>query len=292
MVAPGLSRLLPPTLLQRPSSAFAASRNVRPAGLHSPRPLRVMLTFLRGRTRAQLIILALVAGTAVAAISVAVMRPRSQPAPLRNQGVSGPVQTPSIAAPHPTSTLPPLVASTTQVPSSSAPAVAQLPGTSSADVYATEAAKALWTIDYASTNRESVLTFWRAQLATVLPAGTPPGTTLAAAQDAAMSTLTDLLPTSAVWSSLARDHTVSTFTVTGVSEPPSWVEAVSSGKIADPGLTAREVVGVQKISYGTGTAVRTTAQTQQLVIALLCPPTTVSCRVEVFPPSDTSGTSG
>ena len=31
---------------------------------------------------------------------------------------------------------------------------------------------------------------------------------------------------------------------------------------------------------------------QQLIVAMLCPPTSAWCSVEVFPPPDTSGTSG
>jgi hypothetical protein len=168
-------------------------------------------------------------------------------------------------------------------PPTRAPFVRLMPRTS-ADVYAAAVAEALWNIDYAATDRAAVLAFWKGQLATTLPAGAPSGTTLAQAQDAAMSTLSEYLPSAAMWATLARDHTVSSFTVTGVSEPPSWVAAVADGEIADPGLTARTVVGVQKLSYAADGATRTTAQTQQLTVAMLCPPTTAWCSLEIIPP--------
>jgi hypothetical protein len=167
-----------------------------------------------------------------------------------------------------------------------------MPETSSADVYAAAVASALWNINYAATSRDSVVAFWRAQLAPTLPAGTPAGTTLTEAQDAAMSTISDYLPGDATWSTLAGDHTVSSFTATGFSEPPSWVAAVAAGEIADPGLTARTVIGVQKLIYASGGVTHTLTQTQQVTVAMLCPPTTVACRVEVIPPRDEADTSG
>lgn len=243
-----------------------------------------MLTFLRSRSPGQLIAIVV----AAVAVSVAVLIVLAFPAGTPHATTSShPTrsQTPVIATPDPT-------VSTSPIASSGAMPAHVLPRTASADAYAAAVARALWDVDYASTPRDVLLAFWRAQLASVLPAGAPPGTTLAQAQAAALSTITDYLPSVPMWSTLARDRTVSSFTVTGVSEPPSWVEAVSSGKIADPGLTAREVIGIQKITYGTDASRQTTAQTQQLIVAMLCPPTTSWCTVEVFPPRDTSGTSG
>lgn len=167
-----------------------------------------------------------------------------------------------------------------------------LPHTPSADVYAAAVATALWDIDYPATDRTQLLAFWRQQLATAVPAGLPAGTTLAQTQDAAMSTLQSYLPTAAMWTNLSRDHTVSRFMVTAVSEPPSWVTAIAGGQITDPGLTARTVLGVQTITYGVGTSRRTTSQSQQLTVALLCPPTTGACSVEIIPPTDTAGVGG
>jgi hypothetical protein len=192
----------------------------------------------------------------------------------------------------PASATPPVprVTAPTTTPASPSPSrksfVRTLPVTSSADVYAAAVAEALWRLNYAATSRDAVLAFWRAQLAPTLPAGTPAGTTLSQAQDAAISTISDYLPSAGMWPSLADDHTVSSFTVTGVSEPPSWVAAVTSGDIADPGLTARTVIGVQKLSYRAAGATRSTSQTQQVTVAMLCPPTTASCTVEIIPPSD------
>src|SRR5262249_28790860 len=158
------------------------------------------------------------------------------------------------AMPHPArtapSTPPPAATPSPSWPTSStAPLAPTLPQTTSADVYAEAVANTLWNVDYARTSRDAVLAFWRAQLSPVLPAGTPPGTALGQAQAAAMSTLAGLIPSAGTWSTLAGDRTVSSFRVTGVTEPPGWVEAISNGQIVDPGLTAREVIGVQKLSY-------------------------------------------
>jgi hypothetical protein len=243
-----------------------------------------MLTFLRSRSRGQLTALVVTAlAVSLAVLVVLALPARTHHAVKSSRSTRS--ESPVVSVPAPTATVTPPA-------SSGAPPAHVLPRTGSADAYAAAVAKALWDVDYASTTRDAVLAFWHAQLASVLPAGAPSGTTLAQAQAPALSTITDYLPSAPMWSTLADDATVSSFTVTGVSEPPSWVEAVSSGKIADPGLTAREVIGVQRIAYGSGTARRTTAQTQQLIVALLCPPTTAWCSVEVFPPRDTSGTSG
>lgn len=174
--------------------------------------------------------------------------------------------------------------------SPSPPALPGLPATASPDVFAAEVTRALFGLDYRVDSRGGVVAFWQRELATVLPAGVPAGSTLADAQSAAMSTIADYLPTAATWTNLAQDNTVSRFTVTGVTEPPSWVAGVTSGKITDPGLTARTVLGIQTITYGVGSARRTTAQSQQLTVAMLCPPTTAACALEILPPRDTAGT--
>jgi hypothetical protein len=244
-----------------------------------------MLTFLRSRTRGQLIAIA-VAVLAVGATFVAILA-------IGRGGAHRPVVDRTPVRPSSSIRTPPeWTLSPTTAPSTSDPLARVLPTTASADVYATAVAEALWDIDYATTSRDAVLAFWRAQLSPVLPAGTPTGTTLAQAQAAAMSTISDYLPSDAMWSTLAHDRTASSFTVTGVSEPPSWIEAISSGEIADPGLTAREVIGIQKITYGTGVARRTTTQTQQLIVSTLCPPTTAACTVEIFPPRGDLGVTG
>ena len=164
-----------------------------------------------------------------------------------------------------------------------------LPATTSADMYATEAATTLWTVDYAASSRQQVLNLWQNELAETLPEGTPSGTTVAQAQAAAMSTLEAYLPNAASWSNLASDSTKSAFAVTSVAEPPSWVAAVATGAITDPGLTARTVIGIQTLSYGAGTSARVTTLTQQITIAMLCPPTVANCRLEIIPPRDSAG---
>lgn len=244
-----------------------------------------MLTFLRTRSLGQLVVIAVVVLVVSETVLVLLALPASSPrttSPRR----PAPTNTSSLAA------APALSAQPSSTSSIVAPEAGELPRTASADVYAAAVAKALWNVDYASTSRVAVLAFWRTQLADVLPAGTPAGTTIGEAQAAGLSTISDYLPSAAMWSTLGRDGTASSFTVTGVSEPASWVEAVSSGKIVDPGLTAREVIGVQRITYGRSGAQQATAQTQQLIVAMLCPPTSDACTVEVFPPRDPSGVSG
>lgn len=160
-------------------------------------------------------------------------------------------------------------------------------GTTSADVYASQLARALWTVDYTQETRNEAERYWRSQLADVLPAGTPAGTTVAQAQQAALDALNTRLPSAGMWATLAASRTRSSFAVTSVSEPASWISAVTAGQITDPGLTARTVLGVQTLTYGTPT--QTTRQTQQLTLVLLCPPTTVVCRLEIIPPDSNSG---
>jgi hypothetical protein len=176
----------------------------------------------------------------------------------------------------------------TTVPSAPAPTAAASTGGGSPDSYAAYLARALWTIDYTRRSRAQEEEFWRAQLADVVPAGAPAGTTVTQAQQAALSTLDARLPTAATWATLAATHTQSRFNVTSVSEPSSWISAVAAGQITDPGLTARTVLGVQTLSYGT--PAHTTRQTQSVTIVMLCQPTTSTCRLEIIPPDD--GSSG
>ena len=257
-----------------------------PVRLHSPRTQHGMLDFLRRRTRTQRI--TAVAATLVllsAALLVTSASPHRRGTP-RAYPTSSPGPRSSARAsrtPDPGSE---------PTPPAAAPALAPLPATPSADIYASEVAGALWSVDYTSTTRAQLIGFWQHELAATLPTGTPAGTTVAQAQAAAMSTLDLYLPSAPMWPTLARDHTVSAFKLTAISEPASWVSAVASGQIADPGLTARTVIGVQTLTYGAGTARRTSAQSQQLTVAMLCPPTTSSCRVEIIPPTDAAGATG
>jgi hypothetical protein len=245
----------------------------------------VLRSGVRKRVVAVGVVAALITAGCVVVLASGLHNRHPAPQPNATTPTSGRASIPLVITPPTAPTRP----SPTATP---APFVRAMPETSSPDVYAAAVAEALWNVDYAATSRDAVLAFWRAQLARTLPAGTPAGTTLAQAQDAAMSTITDYLPSDATWSTLASDHTVSSFAPTAVSEPPSWVAAIAAGDIADPGLTARTVIGVQKLTYEFGGAMRTLPQTQQLTVALLCPPTTVACRVEVIPPRDEADTSG
>lgn len=49
------------------------------------------------------------------------------------------------------------------------------------------------------------------------------------------------IPDAATWSRLGRVHAFTTVTIRSVDEPLAWTEAVTDGKVQDPGLTAREV---------------------------------------------------
>lgn len=182
-----------------------------------------------------------------------------------------------------TSATPTATALPTHMPPSPVPSG----GTTSADVYASQLARALWSVDYAHDSRAQAERYWRGQLADVLPAGTPAGTTVAQAQQAALDALDTRLPSDGMWATLAASRTRSAFTVTSVSEPASWISAIASGQITDPGLTARTVLGVQTLTYGTPE--QTARQTQQLTLVMLCPPTTAVCRLEIIPPDSNTG---
>lgn len=188
----------------------------------------------------------------------------------------------------------PLETGSSSQPSTSAagPPPRPLASTSSADAYAAAVAKALWTVGYSRNTRDQLLAFWRGEIAAAVPAGTPAGTTLADARAASLSTVEAYIPTQGAWEALAADRTTGEFAVTSVSEPSSWVQAIAANKIIDPGLTARTVVGIQTTSYGPAAARHTVKQTQQVTVAMLCPPTQDSCRVEVLPPVGSTGVSG
>jgi hypothetical protein len=172
-------------------------------------------------------------------------------------------------------------------PPAAVSALPDLAPTQSADVYAAEIAKAIYGVDYTRQSRAHIVAFWQGELARALPQGVPAGTTLVQAQDDGMATLAAYVPTDAVWATLAKDHTSSSFRVTAVSEPPSWVAGVTSGKIVDPGLTARTVLGVQTLRYGSDpNHLYTATLSRELTVVMLCPPTISSCKVEVFPPRD------
>lgn len=247
-----------------------------------------MRDFLHRRTRGRLVLAVAVAVLLIAAAVFAAALGRS---PERPAAVTSPPAGPSTRATSPIPAQPSTSIPVTPTQSGVA-ALPPLSRTSSADVYAAEVARALWNVDYADTSRAALLAFWRGELADALPDGTPAGATLAQAHAAAMATLRSRLPSAVMWATLARGQTVSRSTVTSVSEPASWVAAVTAGRIADPGLSARTVLGVQSISYGTGPARRTTRQTQQVTVAVLCPPTTGACRLEILPPTGDTGVAG
>jgi hypothetical protein len=241
-------------------------------------PILDMTDFLR-RPRVLAVIGALVA---VALLVVLLTIGGSEPA--NRQAHPAPAApNPAIPAGTATSTPPARSSAVSPHPSVLRP----LPRTTSADVYATDIALALWSVDYPSTSRAQVIAFWRGELADTLPAGTPAGTTLGQAQDAALSALDSRLPTAATWLNLAAARTRSAFTVTAVSEPATWISAVANGTITDPGLTARTVIGVQALTYGPPGSRHTSMQSQQLTVVLLCPPTTDACRLEIIPPDNT-----
>ena len=221
-----------------------------------------------GPARVALIGLALLLGAISLVIGVLATHDASSPRPVPTFG------TPLAARPVPSSLNP--------APSSVPPSL--IIPTSSPDKYAQEVARALWSIDYRSVSRAAAVAQLYGQLSRTLPAGVPVGTTLDDTRKVAMESVAPYVPTTAVWAQLAANTTRSSFVTTGVTVPGSWAQAVANGQIADPGLTARLVTGVQAIVSDINGTTSHISQPQSLLIAMLCPPTTASCQIEVFPP--------
>lgn len=142
--------------------------------------------------------------------------------------------------------------------------------------YARAVAEALFAVDPASVSRTEFLRFWRAELPSVVYAdAAAKGLTLAAQDADVMDNLTaGWIPTQSAWDSEAEAHTTNRVTITSVSVPDYWVNAVADGTFRDPGLHMERVMGVATQSYGTD-ATRRHSSSRSVVIdlGLLCGPT-------------------
>ena len=154
--------------------------------------------------------------------------------------------------------------------------VAPLPRTDDPAGYAREVAAALFDVDPAAVTRGAFVRFWQGELPTVVYAdAAAKGLSLSAQNGDAIGNLTTAwIPSAAVWDSEAADQTISQFTITSVSVPDYWANAVAAGTYRDPGLHMERVMGVLTQSYGRDPAQRyTSARSVVIDLGLLCGPT-------------------
>lgn len=121
------------------------------------------------------------------------------------------------------------------------------PAAEQADLYAAEFVRRLLSRDYAKLSRDSHLTWVQAESA----ATTEPlviGLVPESSQDRfTVWSVTDTtagpapVPDQNEWSKLASQRTADAAQVERVHQPVVWTNAVASGRITDPGVTAREV---------------------------------------------------
>lgn len=139
--------------------------------------------------------------------------------------------------------------------------------------YARAVAQALFGVDPASISRAEFLRFWRGELPSVVYAdAAEKGLTLAAQDTDVIDNLTTgWIPPPPAWDSEAGERTVNQFTITSVTVPDYWVNAVSDGTFRDPGLHMQRVMGVVTQTYGS----RRHSSSRSVVIdlGLLCGPT-------------------
>ena len=131
--------------------------------------------------------------------------------------------------------------------------------TEQADLYATEFVRRLLSRDYAKVSRDSHLAWVQAESA----ATTEPlviGLVPESARDRfAVWSVTDStagpapVPAQDEWTQLASQRTVDTAQVERVQQPVVWTNAVASGRITDPGVTAREVSAMVTRTSAAGT---------------------------------------
>ena len=131
--------------------------------------------------------------------------------------------------------------------------------TEQADLYATEFVRRLLSRDYTKVTRGSHLAWVQAESA----ATTEPlviGLVPESARDRfAVWSVTDAtagpapVPSQTEWAQLATQHTVDVAEVERVQQPTVWTNAVASGRITDPGVTAREVSAMVTRTSAAGT---------------------------------------
>ena len=135
-------------------------------------------------------------------------------------------------------------------------ALPRLSTTDDPNRYAREVALALLQVDPTASTRAAFLHFWRRELPTVVYIdAAAKGLTLAQQNHDAIDNLTRWwIPPQQVWDSEAADHTRSRFTITSVTVPDYWANAVANGTFRDPGLHMERVMGVLIQTYDTSDA--------------------------------------
>lgn len=175
------------------------------------------------------------------------------------------------------------------------PSLPALPRTDDPDAYARQVAVALFAIDPAAVTRAEFLRFWQGELPTaVYTDAAAKGLTLAAQNADALDTLTSWwIAPQAAWASEAAEHTTNAFTITSVTVPDYWANAVADGTFRDPGLHMERVMGVLVQHYGPDPLHRESASRSVVIdLGLLCGPTQVGgCRLVAPQPPPGLGSS-
>jgi hypothetical protein len=190
------------------------------------------------------------------------------------------------AAPNaPTKALPAPSASAVPGPTPTAPSAAlrPLPRTNDPVTYARDVAGALFGVSPVTLTRPEFLTFWQGELPSVVYAdAATKGLTLAAQNADVIDNLTtSWIPPQPAWDSEAAEYTMNRFTITSVSVPDYWVNAVADGTFTDPGLHMERVMGVLTQRYGADPARQYTSSRSVVIdLGLLCRPTQAGgCRL-------------
>jgi hypothetical protein len=208
---------------------------------------------------------AIVAALVVAALALASPRAAHKSPPLTAPTASASVTIASPAEPTEPST----------------PAVLpRLARTDDPVAYARAAAEALFGVDPASVSRTEFLRFWRGELPSVVYAdAAAKGLTLAAQDADVIDNLTvGWIPPPPAWDTEAAEHTTNLFTITSVTVPDYWVNAVADGTFRDPGLHMQRVMGVLTQTYGSHR--HTSSRPVVIDLGLLCGPTQpAGCRL-------------
>jgi hypothetical protein len=181
----------------------------------------------------------------------------------------------------------------TSASSSGSVVLPALPPTDDPAAYAREVAAALFDVSPAEVSRAEFVQFWRGELPTVVYSdGAAKGLTLPVQNADAMDNLTSSwIPPASAWDGEAAEHTTNHFTISSVSVPDYWVNAVAEGTFRDPGLHMERVMGVLTQTYGTDPTHRqSSAQAVVIDLGLLCGPTQPGgCRLLAPQPPPSAG---
>jgi hypothetical protein len=218
-------------------------------------PCRRLLTgCVAGAAVALLVALMVLLGSSPASRLSAVRPSKAPPTPASNgQSAPSPSSVPATLRP-----LPPL------------------PRTDDPVGYARAVAIALFAVNPKQVTRADFVQFWQGELPTVVYSdAAAKGLTLAAQNADVIDNLTSSwIPPQAGWDGEAADHTTNRFTITSVSVPDYWVNAVAEGTFRDPGLHLQRVLGVLSQSYGADPAHPYISSRSVVIdLGLLCGPT-------------------